>query len=311
MTPEPLQNYWWGVALELKLRKLSGDAFQDFFSTVMSKLHGSDFVRVRAFGALGDKGCDGYLKSTGQVFACYGALNGDGGKVAYLIKKMASDHAKAAKALSAIMSEWHMVHNLVDGLPTEAILQLDVLQKANPKLDFGFVGLEGFQERIFSLPQHDIEELLGPFASLRDMQELELADLRQLVTSIASAAEEVVFDVTSISPVPPAKLDFNNLPGHWRSLIAGGWQNTRLVETYLDKHTDALIGEKIAQVFRSKYAYLKSQHLSPGSIMSSLYDMVAGVAGVTAQRQVAAQALLAHLFESCDIFESCPQAATT
>jgi hypothetical protein len=29
MTPE--QRYWWRIALELKLRKSSGDAFQDFF----------------------------------------------------------------------------------------------------------------------------------------------------------------------------------------------------------------------------------------------------------------------------------------
>ena len=58
MTPQ--QRYWWRVALELKLRKCSGDAFQEFFSTVMLKVHGSDFVRLRPFGVLGDKGCDGY-----------------------------------------------------------------------------------------------------------------------------------------------------------------------------------------------------------------------------------------------------------
>ena len=74
-TPE--QRFWWRVALELKLRKCNGDAFQDFFSTVMSRVHGDDFVRVRPMGQIGDKGCDGYLRSSGQVFACYGALDGD------------------------------------------------------------------------------------------------------------------------------------------------------------------------------------------------------------------------------------------
>jgi hypothetical protein len=87
ITPE--QRYWWRIALELKLRKCSRDAFQDFFSKLMERLHGSDFIRVRAFGKLGDKGCDGYLQSTGKVFACYGAINGDGtGKVAYFVGKM-------------------------------------------------------------------------------------------------------------------------------------------------------------------------------------------------------------------------------
>ncbi len=59
MTSE--QRSWWKIALELKLRKCSGDAFQDFFSVTMAEAHGSDFVRVRPYGVLGDKGCDGYL----------------------------------------------------------------------------------------------------------------------------------------------------------------------------------------------------------------------------------------------------------
>jgi hypothetical protein len=79
-----------------------------------------------------------------------------------------------------------------------------------------------------------------------------------------------------------------------------------LVKAYLDRHPDPLTGETIAQVFRLRYQYLNDQGLSPGGIMSSLYEMVAGTAGVTAARQVAAQALLAHLFESCDIFEDDP-----
>jgi hypothetical protein len=119
MTSE--QRYWWRIALELKLRKCSGDAFQNFFSDVMGKVHGSDFVRLRPFGRLGDKGCDGYLQSNGQVFQCYGALNGSFGRVTYLISKMGEDFSKALTAIPSIMKEWHMAHNLVDGLPIEAI----------------------------------------------------------------------------------------------------------------------------------------------------------------------------------------------
>ena len=264
------QRYWWRIALELKLRKCSGDAFQDFFSTVMGQLHRDDFVRVRAFGQIGDKGCDGYLKSSGQVFACYGALNGDFGKVAYLIDKMEDDYQKAVAAIPAIMKEWHMVHNLVDGLPTPAIEKLDALASADGKRKFGFIGLDGFQERIFSLKADQIEDLLGVVASSADSQNLQVAELRDLMAHVIVAGEQVQFDVTAIKPVPAGKLDFNNLPSHWRFLIAGGWQNAHHVESYLNRHVDPLTGEKIAQIFRTRYAYLKAQHLEPGSIMSAL-----------------------------------------
>lgn len=301
MSPE--QRYWWRVALELKLRKSSGDAFQDFFSSMMAAKHGSAFVRVRAFGALGDKGCDGYLQPVGQVFQCYGALSSQDGKVAYLINKMGADFSLALKSIPEIMKEWHMVHNFVDGLPIHAVQTLEALKSANAAHKFGFIGIEGFEERIFELDTKKIEDLLGVVATSLDSQNLQPEELRTLVAAVAAAADDVAFDVSAIKPVPPDKLVFNKLPNHWHSLIAGGWQNAHLVKTYFDRHHDPLTGERIAQAFRVRYEYLKSQNLSPGMIMTSLYEMVAGVGIITPARQVAAQALLAYLFEACDIFE--------
>jgi hypothetical protein len=119
-----------------------------------------------------------------------------------------------------------------------------------------------------------------------------------------AATDAVPIDVTQIRPVPPDKLNFNKLPSHWQSLIAGGWQNAHHVEDYLARHPDPMTGETIAQVFRARYQYLKAQVLEPGAIMSALYEDITGVGVVPPNRQVAAQALLAHLFESCDIFEN-------
>jgi hypothetical protein len=68
-----------------------------------------------------------------------------------------------------------------------------------------------------------------------------------------------------------------------------------------------MIGERVADVFRVHYRYLKDQHLPPAAIMSGLYEAVAGTGAVSPPRQVAVQALLAFLFESCDIFESQPE----
>jgi hypothetical protein len=300
------QRYWWRIVLELKLRKSTGDSFQNFFSEVMAKVHGSDFIRVRPFGPLGDKGCDGYLESSGQVFQCYGALNADSGKVDYLIKKMESDFKDAAVKLVKIMKEWSMVHNLVDGLPVEAVEKLEELRQLNTKLKLGFLGMEGFEERIFSLEMSKIEDLLGVAASTRDAQDLQGTELRELIAALAAAADEIQIEEIAIQPVPVEKLRFNNLPNHWQGFIAGGWPNTRLVSNYFDQHHDPMVGEKIAQIFRTKYQYLKAQNLAPGAIMSALYETVVGSGAAAPSRQVAAQALLAYLFESCDIFEDKP-----
>lgn len=297
------QRYWWRIALELRLRQSHSEAFQDFFSVVMSHLHGDDFVRVRPFGKLGDKGCDGYLNSSGQLFQCYGALNGENKQVAKLTNKMTEDFGKAAAKLTAIMREWHMVHNLIDGVPTEAIITLKALETANPKIKFGFVGIEGFVERVFKLTLQQIGSLLGPAASQNDAKNLDIATLRKLVNDLAVAADTAPPEVMDLRPVPVDKLAYNQLPNHWKSLISGGWTNAPIVASYFERHPDPLTGDKVAALFKSKYNYFKVQNLAPGDIMAALFELVTGIGNVLPQQQVAAQALLAFLFENCDIFE--------
>ena len=305
------QRYWWRIALELRLRQSHGYAFQDFFSVVMGQLHGDDFVRVRPFGKLGDKGCDGYLNSSGQLFQCYGALNGENKQVAKLTKKMTDDFGTAAAKLAAIMREWHMVHNLIEGVPTEAISTLKALESANPKIKFGFIGFEGFVERVFSLTPQQIGGLLGAAASQSDAKNLDIATLRKLVNDLAALSDATPHAAVDLRPVPVDKLVYNKLPNHWKFLISGGWTNASIVASYFERHPDPLTGDKVAAVFKSKYNYFKAQQLAPGDIMAALFELVTGIGNVLPQQQVAAQALLAFLFENCDIFERDPKLVTS
>ena len=307
MTPQ----HWWKISLRLKLRQSTGDVFQAFFSDVMEKLHGSDFVRIKPFGALGDKGCDGYLKSSGVIFQCYGAVNGDKNKVAYLISKMETDFGKARSKVSDIMKEWKMVHNLVDGLPVEAVQTLDKLEQENAKVQFAFYGLESLENDIDALTDGQKMELLGPVATNNDAQDLQIDELKSLIDDIVRANEDTGNELTQILPVSVDKLQTNGLPVYWHDLISGGWRNAHLVSGYFNEHHEPLRGERIANMFRDRYDYLKSQKLNPASIMDCLYEFVTGIGSVPPARQVAAQALLAHLFESCDIFENMPESKTS
>ena len=37
---DPKKAYWWAIGLELRMRQLSGDAFQDFFGRIMEARYG-------------------------------------------------------------------------------------------------------------------------------------------------------------------------------------------------------------------------------------------------------------------------------
>lgn len=216
---------------------------------------------------------------------------------------MTDDFSTASAQLAAIMREWHMVHNLIEGVPTEAITTLKMLDAANPTIKFGFIGFEGFAERVFKLNPQQIYQLLGPAASQTDAKNLDIATLRKLVNDVAAAADTTQPEAVDLRPVPVDKLVYNKLPNHWKSLISGGWMNAPIVASYFERHPDPLTGDKVAALFKRKYNYFKAQNLMPGDIMAALFELVTGIGNVLPQQQVAAQALLAFLFENCDIFE--------
>lgn len=299
-------DYSWHNHLELKLRRTTGVAFQTFFSDVMECAHGSDFFRLKPQGSLGDKGCDGYLKSTGEVFACYGAQNGAAGSQAGLIGKMHDDFGKAKAELSSIMKSWTWTHNLIEGLPVDAVLAFEQLESDHPNIAFSIFGPPRFRSQFEALTIQQREAFIGPSARREDFLRLQIIELRETVNALITAVELDDAQPEQISPVSPKKLEYNDIPSSWAQMIQNGRLNAHLVTGYFQDHFDALRGEKVARIFRSKYSELKAQGLSPRDIMAELYGFVAGVDAVPAERQVAVYSLLAHLFESCDIFENPP-----
>jgi hypothetical protein len=296
----------WQLSFDLKIRNAYGTAFQDFFSTIMEKLHGDDFVRVRPFGSLGDKGCDGYLSSNGQVFQCYGKLEDAPVNAASIVRKLEDDYSLAANHLIAIMREWHFAHNLVNGLPTDAVLKIEAMKGEFPQHQFGTVGPAGLEERVFRLSEDHLFELLGPVATAEDSRNLRMGEVRDLVDALMESIDAGPGTVGEIRPVPREKLVFNSLPQHWYGLIAAASQNAPYVKQYFDEHPKPETGEIVAKAFAGRYKSLKQENLLPGSIMDRLYEYITGIGSVSAQRQVAALAILAYLFDACDIFEDHP-----
>lgn len=305
MTPE--QSWQWRLSLEVKLRRVHGDALQDFFSTVMERRHKSDFVRVRPFGSLGDKGCDGYLQSTGQLYQCYGKVGDAALNVSTTTAKMVDDFGKAQKNFNSQMTEWHFVHNLIDGIPAEVILTIGDLKKQHTAYKFGLAGPEWFADTLFSLDQTDIIEFLGPAATAEQSHGLDIEVVKELLAAMTKDIHTAPIDEGTPRPVPVDKLDFNKLASHWRYLIRSGSPNAVHVAKYFDRHPDPEFGKLVARTFNEKYTALKLQGLPPDAIMAELYHQTAGSGIVPPMRQVATQAVLAHVFDSCDIFEDRPK----
>lgn len=303
------QRMQWQTSLELRLRRVHGDSFQEFFADVMERLHGADFVPARAMGNLGDKGCDGYLRGSGLVFQCYGKRHDTPLSAATVVKKIKGDYATAALKLPAIMKEWHFVHNLFDGIPVDVIELIEALSRQHSKHHFGLIGPASFSDRVLGLSENDLIFLLGPVASAEDSMNMQVEEVATLMAGVINGMDETPFADTKPNQPPLNKLELNRIEGHWRRILIGASVNATVVAAYVEQQPDPELGKRVAKVFTSRYAELDAEHLPPHAILTALYEGITGIGSVPPERQVAAQALLAYLFEACDIFKDDPSKA--
>ena len=296
----------WHNTLELKLRRLQGEGFQDFFASLMEARHLDDYSRSGSGGRLGDKGCDGYLQSDQTVFACYGARNGETRDIRGLMSKIEGDFAKARDNLQLPMKNWYFTHNLIDGLPVSVQEKLEELNAANPEVDISQWGFPKIKEIAGGLPANVRQLLIGPRAQNEDYRNLQIEEVKDAIDAIMLSIESKPRSPEApepILPVPENKLQFNDLSNAVQDKVKFGRINSFAVGSYLLDRPDLNDGDKVARAFRQKYEELKGQDISPDSIFQELYVFAAGPGEVSIERQVAVDSILSYLFDRCDIFE--------
>jgi hypothetical protein len=308
---DPYTKEAWRALLELQLRRSAGIQFQDYFSQIMSRAHGESFVRTRPHGQLGDRGCDGYLQQSGLVYACYGTVNGRTPAMSDLLSKIENDAQKSSKFLSVIQKGWCFTHNFVDGVPTDVILALKKVESDIVKVPVAMFGPESFANLVLSLPEDQIIALLGPAITESDIANLNYAEVRQVVSELATQAMNPLPDANQIRPVSSEKLSYNSLSGTWQTLLIGGIRNAASIEQYFASNASPMLESRVADTVRGKFISLQLQALSPDEILNEVYAMLLGSVNARPERQVAALALMGHFFETCTLLNDVPATQST
>ncbi len=107
-----------------------------------------------------------------------------------------------------------------------------------------------------------------------------------------------------IRPVSPAKLQANALSASVQTLLTAGMTKSDAVGRLFHQWHDPTYGDSIAEAFRRKYEELRNSGLLPDLIFAELQAFAGGVPRGAPKHEAAVLAVLAFLFEECDIFES-------
>lgn len=289
------------MSFELQFMKKDGNAFQDFFSEIMEKVYPGDFIRVRPWGNVGDRKNDGYLRSSRTLFQLYAPNDL---KPAAAIAKIDEDFYGALPHWQAHFDSWIFTHNSRRGLGPDVTAKILELRAKHPDITTTSWGFEEIRQQTFKLSAIDLASLLGSAPTQRDVTQLRYSDLRDVILVVAGQDPPLDQDIL---PVPPGKLAYNDLSWSATEILNTGMQKAPFVQNFFDRWTDPLLGDRVAETFRRRYQSLRGVGMIPDDIFSNLYAFAGGDSpDYSASQKVASWAVLAYLFEACDIFERPP-----
>lgn len=289
---------------ELRFRVLriesNGEAFQDFFSTIMEMRYPGDFVRVRPWGNLGDRKNDGYLRSKRQLFQCYAPREIE---LAKTIAKINEDFHGALPHWKEYFDQWVFVHNDYQGLPADILKLLLELTDANAPLSAAPWGYAELFREFIQLSEANVARLLGPAPTRKDIVDVRLEEIKSLLQHIALQPEPLTADVRL---VPADKLEYNQLSHGVATLLKAGMTRAEIVKKYLRGIADQTRYDRMAAAFRLRYKTFKDEGRAPDDIFAGFQKFVAGEDLPSPSYQAATLAILAFFFEACEIFERPP-----
>lgn len=304
---DELSRSWYQTKCRLELRSQQGNAFQDFFASVMELAYPSDFQRIRPYGNQGDQKSDGYRRSTQTLFQVYAPRTM---KQARLIAKVQADFDGAVHHWGDRMTSWTFVHNDHDGLPPEALKALQDVEDQYDSVATEIWGPSELESLVLRLSPEHLCGLFGPAPTTHTLDQVRFDRLRAVLTHIKREEPPPQSD---IRPVSPEKLEANAFSPDVLHLLRMGRRKEALVGALLSSWPDPGFGEEIAEGFRRRYAELKAlHHLSGDEIFGELQAFAGGTDVVKdPAHQAAVLAVLSYFFERCDIFEDLPGAGGT
>lgn len=297
---DQFKRAFYEVSFEKCYLRKRGIEFQNFFSEIMEKCYPRDFQRVRPWGNVGDRKNDGYLKSQRTLYQVYAPNEM---KASETIAKIEEDYHGAFPYWKEYFKTWVFVHNSIDGLGADISKKLLDIEKDYPEIKIENWGFEELRQKIFSLNEEDISSILGPALSMNDVNNLGFDSLKRVLLSISRQQPTTEPDLL---PVPREKLTTNDLSDNVESLLKVGMRKASLVEQLFRKWPNPMFGDEIAEAFRKKYSELKNLGLHADTIFGELQIFAGGSSRGTPEHEASVLAVLAHLFEKCEIFERPP-----
>lgn len=280
-----------------KVFKSDGQAFEDIFTEIMNYSE-KDFQSIKAWGNIGDRKNDGYIKTKGIFYQVYAP---EDIKKSYLdsVKKMKTDFEGLLKHWSPVKEFYFVINDKYKGVHADCENVIQEIKETYNLSKAGILTTKDIENILFALDDDQIFSVTGLIPDPATIKNLDYSILNEVVGYIMQMPLGIDGNNNMILPDWDEKIEFNNLSKKVDDLLINGHIQVYSLEEYLLNNSDFLadsLRDKLNEV------YLQEKESKSGD---DLFWAIVGRLSPKAQRmyQITVIVLMAKYFESCDIFE--------
>ena len=285
--------------------------FQRLVERILLRACRNDFAVIPVKGRRGDLSSDGFLHSRCAVVQVYAP---DEKEIKKILAKVRRDFLSAKEKWKTVLREWIFVLNNEEGYgaPAEVHLLLAELMRDLPEVQLSLWSFDDLWRFVQDMSDGDIRDLLGsyPYDADGRVPPPDVHYVREIVTRLSHRADDDAPD--DHRPVPASKLAHNRLSRVAANELRGGMIWSPVLETCWDADRRPDRRSAVAATLNAEYIRLRAHYpdapRTPDLILADLRRFLGDERRLAETPYYwAVNIVLAHFFESCDIFERPPE----
>lgn len=302
------ERYIARILLKNRILGYNGQKFEDLFVEVMTKAN-TEFQAVKAYGNIGDKKNDGFIRSVGTYYQVFAPEDIGNNKTIYdAVSKLETDFRGLVKNwddVCKIKKFFFVINDKYAGIPApvlEKVIELSNLDEFS-EIAIGLFSAKDLEKVFDTLDDGQIYDIVG-FIPNQDMPLLEYEALQETVSYLMNIEIDDFGSDNLVVPDFDEKIKFNGLSQTVNDkLVCASYQEGELLKYFnenpgcndiLQKRFHAIYENSKNEIPDSEeeYADRRFFYILTESCNKKTMSIVTSVL-----------VLMAHYFISCDIFE--------
>ena len=285
------------ILFQNKIYKADGQAFEDIFTQLMNYTH-KDFQAIKAWGNIGDRKNDGYIKSEGTFFQVYAPEDVTKSYVDF-IKKLEKDFLGLIKQWNPVNKYYFVVNDKYKGVNADVEQIIQELKITYSLDDARILTAKDIENKVFLLDDDQIFSIVGNLPDPNNIKNLDFSVLNDVISYIMSLPIDSNLEYKITLPDLKEKIQFNGLSETTASYLYDALIKVEYLEKYLSNNSDFIadsLRNKLSEIYIEKRDIYKNDELF-WNIVNSLSPKMQQI------YQTTVIIIMAKYFETCDIFE--------